>query len=266
MNDMAIGGAASTIDRNRELEGKVAIITGSARNIGRSMAEELARAGATVVINAVNAKDLCEEVAHGIEQAGGKALPILADITKQEDVDRMVEQTVKELGGLDILINNAAIRSRAHFTKLKFEDWEKLREVALDGGLRTSLAAVPHIIKRGGGSIIGIHGMTSYSGLSPEGAHKAAVKTGMAGMIRGMAYDLGEYNITCNAAVVGRFDTDRAAGSGDPRDWTKDTSVPMQRKGVPQDMADLVRFLVGPFARYISGQTIHVNGAAYMPH
>lgn len=265
MNEMTGTGATAQIDRNRELEGKVAIITGSARNIGRSMAEELARGGAAVVINAVKAKDLCEEVAHGIEEAGGKALPILADITKQEDVDRMVAQTVKEFGGLDILINNAAIRTRNHFIKLTFEEWESLRDVALDGGLRMALASVPHIINRGGGSIIGIHGMTSYTG-GAEGAHKSAVKTGMAGMIRGMARDLGEYNITCNAAVVGRFNTERLGGSGDPREWNKDVSIPMQRKGVPQDMADLVRFLVGPFARYISGQTIHVNGAAVMPH
>ena len=97
------------MDRNKELEGKVAIVTGSARNIGRRTAMELADAGAAVVINAVSARDLCDEVAGEIEEAGGKAIPVLADITKQEDVDRMTKTTIDAFGGIDILINNAAI-------------------------------------------------------------------------------------------------------------------------------------------------------------
>lgn len=253
------------IDRNRELDGKVAIITGSARNIGRRTAIELASGGASVVINAVSAKDLCEEVAHEIEAAGGKAIPVLADITKPDDIDRMVNETVKAFGGIDILVNNAAIRTKKHFTELTFEDWEKLRDVALDGGFRMSMACVPHIIERGGGSVVGIHGMSSYSA-GPLGAHKSAVKCGMAGMIRGMARDLGEHNITCNIAVVGRFDTERTGSSGEIEPARPNFDVPMGRNGTPQDMADLVRFLVGPFSRYISGQTIQLNGAALMPH
>ena len=253
------------IDRNRELEGKVAIVTGSSRNIGRQTAIELARGGAAVVINAVSAKDLCEEVAHEIEKNGGQAIPILADISQKSDVERMVCKTVEVYGGIDILINNAAVRTKKHFTELTFQDWEQLRQVALDGSFHMSMAAVPHIIERGGGSIVGIHGMSSYSA-GPMGAHKSAVKCGMAGMIRGMARDLGEHNITCNIAVVGRFETERIGGSGEIKPAREDLSIPIQRKGVPQDMADLVRFLVGPFSRYISGQTIQLNGAALMPH
>lgn len=258
-------GAAAAIDRNRELDGKVAIITGSARNIGRRTALELASAGASVVINAVSAKDLCEEVVHEIEQAGGKAIPVLADITKQDDVDHLVAETVRAFGGIDILINNAAIRTKAHFTELTFDEWEKLRNVALDGGFRMSMACVPHIIERGGGSVVGIHGMSSYAGAA-NGAHKSAVKSGMAGMIRGMAHDLGRHNITCNVAVVGRFDTERTGGSGDPTPTNTGLPIPMGRNGTPQDMADLIRFLVGPFSRYITGQTIQVNGGALMPN
>ncbi|MBL24531.1 MAG: short-chain dehydrogenase [Rhodospirillaceae bacterium] len=253
------------MDRNKELDGKVAIVTGSARNIGRRTALELADAGAAVVINAVTAKELCEEVAHEVEAAGGKAIPVLADITNQDDVDQMVAATKDAFGGIDILVNNAAVRTKAHFTELAYEDWEKLRDVALDGGFRMSMACVPHIIERGGGSVVGIHGMSSYSA-GPMGAHKAAVKCGMAGMIRGMARDLGEHNITCNVAVVGRFETERVGGSGEVEPARTNLDVPMGRNGTPQDMADLVRFLVGPYARYISGQTIQVNGAALMPH
>lgn len=265
MNDVSQTDPRSAIDRNRELDGKVAIVTGSARNIGKSIAMELARGGAAVVINAVRAKDVCEQVAHEIEAAGGRAIPVLADITLADDVDRLTAETVRAFGGIDILINNAAVRSRKHFTELTFEEWEKLRNVALDGGFRMSMACTPHLIARGGGSVVGIHGMTSYTG-GANGAHKAAVKCGMAGMIRGMARDLGQYGITCNVAVVGRIETDRESGSGAPNAVNKHVPIPLGHMGAPQDMADLVRFLAGPFARYISGQTIHVNGAAVMPH
>ena len=201
------------MDRNKELEGKVAIVTGSARNIGRATAEELASAGAAVVINAVEAEDLANEVAAGIVANGGRAIALMADIRSAEDVARMVEATVKAFGGIDILINNAAVRNNIAFTDIAFEDWVELRAVALDGAFHTSMACVPHMIKRGGGAIVGIHGMNSYTG---GGAHRSAVKDGMAGMARGMAKDLGPHNITSNVAVVGPFDTDRAGGSGAP--------------------------------------------------
>lgn len=251
-------------DRNRELEGKVAIVTGSSRNIGRAIAEELARAGAAVTINAKSAGELCEEVAQGIRKAGGKAIACRADITDAAEVKRMVDATAEAFGGVDVLINNAAIRTKVNFPELTFEDWVKLRAVALDGALLLSIACVPYMMKRGGGSIVGISGQNAYKG-GAGGAHKSAVKTGMAGMIRGMASDLGRYGITANVAVVGPFDTDRASGSGNLQLNDPNPKIPMGRRGVPQDMADLVRFLVGPNSRFITGQTIHVNGGALMP-
>lgn len=255
---------SQTADRNRELDGKVAIVTGSARNIGRAIAEELARAGAAVTINAVSAGDLCEEVAAGIRKDGGKAIACLADITQQADVDRLVAATKEAFGGVDILINNAAIRTSVPFPELTFADWVRLREVALDGALRTAIACVPSMIERGGGSVVGISGQNAYKG-GAGGAHKSAVKTGMAGMIRGMAADLGKHGITCNVAVVGPFDTDRASGSGNVKLNDPHPNIPVGRRGVPQDMADLVRFLVGPYSRFLTGQTIHLNGGALMP-
>jgi len=252
------------IDRNKELEGKVAIVTGSARNIGQSIAEELARAGASVVINALQAEALCEEVANGIVKAGGKAIPVLADVSKQEDVDRLVAETVKAFGGIDILILNAATRQRLHFTDYTFEAYEKNRAVALDGGFRMSIACVPHMIERGGGAVIGIHGMQAYTAAYTK---SPMVKNAMGGMLRGMARDLGQHGITCNMTVVGHFDTDRASGSGDVKTAAVEgDGMPMGRRGVPQDMANAIRFLVGPFSKYISGQTIHLNGAIHMPH
>ena len=251
------------MDRNKELAGKVALVTGSARNIGRAIAEELARAGAAVVINAVSAEDLCCQVAAGIVAAGGKAIAVRADIRKPDEVAHLVEASVAAFGGIDILVNNAAVRNSIDFTELTFADWVALREVALDGAFRVSMACAPHMIKRRGGAIVGIHGLNSYTG---GGAHRSAVKDGMAGMARGMASDLGPHDITSNVAVVGPFDTERAGSSGAASVPKPATNIPIGRRGVPQDMADLVRFLVGPYARFITGQTIHLNGGMHMPH
>lgn len=251
------------MDRNKELEGKVALVTGSARNIGRAIAEELAMAGAAVVINAVQAEDLCQEVAAGIEAKGGKAIAVRADIRNPDEVAQMVEATVAAFGGLDVVVNNAAVRNSINFTELTFDDWVALREVALDGSFRVSMACAPQLIERGGGAIVSIHGLNSYTG---GGAHRSAVKDGMAGMARGMASDLGPHNITSNIAVVGPFDTDLAGSSGSNVVRKSSQNIPVGRRGVPQDMADLVRFLVGPYARFITGQTIHLNGGAHMPH
>jgi len=251
------------IDRNNELDGKVAIITGSARNIGRATAEELARAGASVTINAVNAQGLCDEVADGINKSGGKAISVLADISKQDDVDRLVSETVDAFGGVDILILNAAIRIDVGFLERTFENWRQTMAVAVDGSFRLSMACVPSMIERGGGSVVGMHGMQSYTAAAGK---SPAVKDAQAGMLRGMARDLGQHNINCNIAVVGPFDTDRAGGSGELAIPKLSETIPMGRRGVPQDMADAVRFLVGPFGRYISGQTLHLNGGIHMPH
>jgi 3-oxoacyl-[acyl-carrier protein] reductase len=251
------------VDRNNELQGKVALITGSARNIGRSIAEELARAGAQVVINAVQARALAEEVASEIVGAGGKAISVVADIRDPDDVERLVGSTMEAFGGIDILVNNAAVRNNIAFTDLTFADWEALRAVALDGAFRVSMACAPHMIERGGGSIVSIHGLNSYTG---SGAHRSAVKDGMAGMARGMASDLGPHNITSNIAVVGPFDTEREGSSGAIIVPKRVGNIPIGRRGLSQDMADLVRFLVGPYSRFISGQTIHLNGGSHMPH
>ncbi len=252
------------VDLVNELEGKVAIVTGSARNIGRATAEELARAGACVVINALQSKDLCEEVAEGIVKSGGKAIPVIADITRDDDVARMVDEAASAFGGIDILVNNAASRSNIPFVDLSLVDWEAALGAALQGSYRMAKACVPHMIARGGGSIISVGGMTSYQG-APGRAHAMASKAGLQGLTRGLAIDLGPENIRANIVVVGAFDTDRSSPSASKSVVPEGLDIPLGRKGVPQDLANLIRFLVGPGASYISGQTIHCNGAAYLP-
>ena len=125
-------------------------------------------------------------------------------------------------------------------------------------------ACVPHIIERGGGSIIGMGGLNSYRGHAGR-SHVMAAKAGLGSFMRGLAMDLGEYNITANSVIVGTFDTERAGSSSASPPPSDVSGIPLGRLGVPMDIANLIRFLVGPGARYISGQTIHVNGAAHCP-
>lgn len=252
------------VDLANELAGKVAIVTGSARNIGRATAVELARGGASLVINARRAKDLCDEVAHEIEAMGGRALPFVADITDADAVDGMVEAAVSEYGGIDILINNAASRNTTQFEDIDPDNWHSTLDVALNGAFLMSRACVPHIIARGGGSIIGMGGMASHSGTAGR-SHGMASKSGLQGLIRGMALDLGKYGIRSNMVTVGIFATERAGSSSVTPAFQEGADIPLGRRGVPQDIANLIRFLVGPGAEYISGQTIHCNGAAYCP-
>ncbi len=252
------------VELEYELADKVAIVTGSARNIGRATALELAQGGAALVINARVSKELCEEVAHEIEAAGGRALPFVADITDSDAVERMVAAAKSEFGGVDILVNNAAGRARKPFVELELDTWHYALGAALQGAFLITKACVPSMIERHGGSIIGVGGLNSYRG-QPERSHNMAAKGGLSGLTRGLALDLGKYNIRSNFVVVGTFDTE-LAGSSSSKIASPDVSgIPLGRKGVPQDMANLIRFLVGPKASYISGQTIHVNGAAHCP-
>jgi len=252
------------VDLVNELEGKVALVTGSARNLGRATAEELARAGAAVVINARQAKALAEEVADGIVRAGGRALPIVADITDEDAVQAMVEAAVAELGGIDILVNNAANRNATRFEQMDRATWDLAMGAAVAGAFNVSRACVPHMIARGGGAVVSMGGMTSYTG-SPGRSHTMAAKAALQGLTRGLAIDLGPRNIRANFVVVGVFETERAGSSSVVPTHHEGISIPLGRKGAPQDIADLIRFLVGPGAGYISGQTIHVNGAAFCP-
>jgi 3-oxoacyl-[acyl-carrier protein] reductase len=253
------------VDLVNELAGKVAIVTGSARNIGRATAVELARAGAALVINARSSGALCEEVASEIVAVGGRAIPFVADITDPDAVDRMVKAAIAEFGGIDILVNNAATRGRRPFVDMRMDDWRHALGAAFEGAFLMSKACVPSMIARGGGSVVGLGGLNAYRGHAGR-AHGMAAKAALGGLIRGLAFDLGQHNIRANFVVVGSFDTDLegSSSSGTPKPAL--SSIPLGRLGVPQDMANLIRFVVGPGASYLSGQTIHLNGAAFCPH
>ena len=241
----------------KELAGKVAIVTGSARNIGRTTAEELAQAGAAVVINALRSKDLCDEVVNGIHSEDGKALPFTADVRDPAAVQAMIDAAVAAFGGVDIVIHNAASRGRVSIEDMDLDTFRNPIEISIVGFFHLVKAALPSMKQRGGGVIIGVGGLASTIG-APGRAHVKAA------FVRGLAHDLGPYGIRANVVVVGAFDTDRASGSTSAVTVVDGVNIPMGRKGKPQDLADFIRFLVGPGASYISGQSIHCNGGAYM--
>lgn len=254
------------VDMINELDGKVAIVTGSARNIGRATAEELARAGAAVVINSVQANDLCEEVVEGIRAAGGKAIPFMADVRDPDAVTAMAAAASRDFGGIDILVHNAAVRNNTSFDDMDLETFSTTVDISIYGMFHLAKAVLPSMKERGGGAIIGVGGMTSTRGAATR-SHTMAAKMGLNALIRGLALDLAPYGIRANQVVVGTYDTVRENNpSSAPTAplGLKGKDIPLGRMGMPQDMADLIRFIVGPGASYITGQTIHSNGGAFL--
>ena len=254
------------VDMINELDGKVAIVTGSARNIGRVTAEELARAGAALVINSVQAKELCEEVVEGIRAFGGKAIPFMADVRDPDAVNAMAAAAAKEFGGIDIMVHNAAVRNNTSFEDMDFETFSTTVNISIYGMFHLAKAVLPSMKERDGGVIVGVGGMSSTRGAKTR-SHTMAAKMGLNAFVRGLALDLAPYGIRANQVVVGTYDTVRENNPSSAPTAALNLSadsIPLGRLGAPQDMADLIRFVVGPGAAYITGQTIHSNGGAFL--
>ena len=244
-----------------ELAGKVALVTGAARNIGRAIARSLAAGGASVMVNARTSRTEGEKT---VEMIGSKAALHIADVTKPEDVKALVEATVKRFGRLDYVVNNAAVRYETPFSEIKYDEWRQVLAIVLDGAFLCAQAALPHLVKAGGGTIINIGGQTAHKGAS-ERAHVVTAKSGLAGMTRALALDLAPHKITVNCVVPGTIDSQRGLPGVPDRPSHRRAPPPIGRRGEPEEIAAMVRMLCGPDARYITGQTIHVHGGGYLP-
>jgi 3-oxoacyl-[acyl-carrier protein] reductase len=244
----------------QELQGLVAIVTGSSRNIGRAIALALADGGAAVVVNARSAAQDAAAVVEEIRKAGGRAAAHVTNVGDPEGAAALVAAAVREFGRLDVLVNNASVRREMDFADLDYREWRDIMATSLDGAYLCSRAALPHLIAAGGGSIVNIGGLSSHTG-APRRAHVIAAKAGLAGLTRALAHDLAPHNVTVNCVAPGLIDTARTGP--EPAHHQK-LATPMGRKGTPDEVANLVRFLCGPGARYITGQTIHANGGIYM--
>ena len=243
-----------------ELAGMVALVTGAARNIGREMVLGFSAAGASVVINAKTSKAEAERLAADVNDAGGSAIAILADVTDPADVDRMIAETIAAFGRLDILVNNAAVRDEAPFAELSVGAWHSVLSIVLDGAFNCTKAALPHLQASGHASIINMGGMTANVGAKNR-AHVVAAKAGLAGLTRALAHEFGPDGITVNCVVPGLIDTKRAGP--EPKHHAERSTL-VGRRGTTDDVASMVRYLCGPHGRYITGQTIHLNGGLYM--
>jgi 3-oxoacyl-[acyl-carrier protein] reductase len=243
-----------------ELAGKVALVTGASRNIGRSIALALAAGGAAVAVNARTSRTDADKVAQEIRGAGGQAEVFLADIVDAKAVNTMVEGIIKRFGRLDLLVLNASVRKETPFIDMSFEEWKSLTAVTLDGSFHCAKACLPHMIKAGGGAIVTIGGMTALSGAKRR-VHGSVGKFGLYGMTRALAKELGEHQIRVNCVAPGQMNTARAADRSARPD---PTNVPLGRRVEPEEIADAVRFLCGPGSKMISGQLIYVDGGQQM--
>jgi 3-oxoacyl-[acyl-carrier protein] reductase len=248
-------------DMDQELQGKVAIVTGGARNIGRAIALALAQGGAAVVVNARTSLADAQAVVAQIESAGGKAIAHLADVTDEDAVGAMVAEAVKRFGRLDILVNNAAVRDVTRLDDIDLATWRYVTGIILDGAFICSKASLKHLRAAGAGAIVNIGGMSGHTGAMGR-PHVVAAKLGLVGLTRGLAHDLAPDGVTVNCVVPGLIDTKRAEGQGKAAAQSHDPLV--GRRGTPEEVAGVVRFLAGPNARYVTGQDWHVNGGAYL--
>ena len=245
-----------------ELAGRVALVTGAGRNIGRAIALALADAGASVVVNGRSNAAAVDGVVREIEARGGKALAAMADIADEAAVSGMIAAAAGRLGGIDVVVNNAAGRPEHPIEAMSLADWKGVLATILDGAFLVSRAALPHLRGRGAGAIVNIGGVSGHIG-SRHRAHVVTAKAGLIGLTKALAHDLAADGITVNCVVPGLIATARDPGRQLPHHHSVSRTL-TGRLGSPGDIAAAVRFLAGPQARYITGQTLHVNGGMYL--
>jgi 3-oxoacyl-[acyl-carrier protein] reductase len=246
----------------REFDGKVAVVTGAGRNIGRAIALALADGGAAVAINVRDNRTEAESVGHEIETAGGKAFPFVGNVADAADMQALADAVVRRFGRIDILVNNAALRREKPFSEMSYAEWREIMDVTLDGTFHCVKACLPALRQSGAGTIVNIGGLSAHTGAKNR-AHVVTAKAGIVGLTRALAHDLAGDGITVNCVVPGLIGTPRAAGKPEPAHHLTHQTITGER-GTPEDVAATVRFLCGPGARYINGQTIHANGGAYL--
>ena len=252
---------ATAFNAGRELDGQVALVTGAAINIGRATALELARAGAAVAVNTRASREAAESVVREIRETGGQAALFMADIADAGQVERMVHGVIECFGRVDTLVLNASVRRETRFIDMTFEQWRVPLSISLDGSFHCIKACLPSMIAAGRGNIVALTGSNVLAGGIGK-VHSSAAKSGLTGMVRALARELGPQGIRANCVSPGIIDTSRPSHRSARRD--PNGLVPLNRYGESHEIAATVRFLCGPGASYITGQTVHVNGGQTM--
>ena len=246
----------------RELEGKVALITGAARRIGRATALMLAGHGAAIVVNTRSAREEAEAVAAEIEAQGGQALVQIADVTDEAAVQAMVDATLARFGRLDILVSNAADRKQTPLDQISLAEWHHITRTIVDGAFLCARACLPAMIAAGGGTIVCIGGASAHAGARGR-AHVMTAKAALVGLTKAIAVEFADRGITANCVVPGKIGGQRPSGEAGT---IIDGAGPIVgRQGTAGEVAAMITHLCLPAARYITGQTIHVSGGMYLP-
>jgi 3-oxoacyl-[acyl-carrier protein] reductase len=246
---------------NQELAGRVAVVTGAGRNIGSSIARSLASAGAAVVVNARSNETEAEAVVKDIEASGGKAMAAIADVVDASAVDRMVADAMSRFGGIDILVNNAAMRAERSLARMTLDEWRAVLGVVLDGAFICTKACLPYLVRSDAASIVNVGGLSAHTGAADR-AHVVTGKAGLLGFTRALAHEFAG-QIRVNMVTPGLMQTPRPAGQPEPQHHSFSKPL-VGRRGTPDDIAEMVRFLAGPRASFITGQNHQLNGGAYL--
>jgi NAD(P)-dependent dehydrogenase (short-subunit alcohol dehydrogenase family) len=247
------------------LAGKVAFVTGAQQGIGRATAVALARAGADVAVNYLDNPDGASAVAREITAMGRRATLVQGDVSVPAHVDGMTATIVRELGAIEVLVNNAGVYPRVPFLEMKEGDWDYVLDVNLKGSFLCAQAAARQMVAHGGGGAIVNLASTAVRG-AVRGVHYAASKSGVVGLTRAMALELAPYGIRVNAIAPGLTDTAQPR-YGHPEEELAEMAraVPLGRMAQPEEIADVIVFLASDEARYVTGQTLFANGGTYTP-
>ncbi|AJZ58944.1 MULTISPECIES: 3-oxoacyl-ACP reductase FabG [Paraburkholderia] len=246
----------------KTLDKQIAIVTGASRGIGRAIAMELARQGATVIGTATSESGAAA-ISEAFNAAGVSGRGAVLNVNDAAAAEALIDGTVKEFGALHVLVNNAGITQDQLAMRMKDDDWDAVIDTNLKSVFRLSRAVLRPMMKAKGGRIINITSVVGSAG-NPGQVNYAAAKAGVAGMTRALAREIGSRGITVNCVAPGFIDTDMTKTLPEDQQTALKTQIPLGRLGSPDDIAHAVAFLASPQAGYITGTTLHVNGGMYM--
>jgi len=244
------------------LKDKVCLVTGSARGIGYSIAEEFVRNGAKVVLSDV-LEDALSESVKTLSASGGQVIGIAGDVTDSAQVSNLVAQTVERLGGIDVLVNNAGVTRDTLLVRMTEANWDLVLRVNLKGAFLMTQAAAKIMMKKRSGKIINISSVVGLMGNAGQ-ANYSASKAGLIGLTKSAAKELAGRGICVNAIAPGYIETEMTAGLSDAAKSAFLENIPLKRAGSPSDIAQSVLFLASPASDYITGQVLGINGGLYM--
>ena len=247
----------------RKLEGKVAVVTGASRGIGRAIALKLADEGAKVIVNYSGSQAKAEEVVTAIQEAGGEALAMQASVAKSEEVAVLMEAAVKTFGSLDILVNNAGITRDNLLMRMKENEWDDVMDTNLKGVFLCTKAVTRQMMKQRAGRIINISSIVGVAGNAGQ-ANYVAAKAGVIGLTKTTAKELASRNILVNAIAPGFIETEMTAELPEDLKQGMLTQIPLAKLGQPEDIAKAVVFLASEDANYMTGQTLQIDGGMVM--